>query len=71
MINAILTGIFKIITKLILLLLSPINTLITNMLPSLNTMFSYVNQFFTMCATFFGYIVDSLFLSNEVVSFGL
>lgn len=69
MINAILTGIFKIITKLILLLLSPINALITSMLPNLSSMFSYINQFFTTCATYFGYIVDSLFLSNEVVSF--
>lgn len=69
MINAILTGIFKIITKLILLILSPINALITSMLPNFSNMLSSVGQFFTTGATYFGYIVDSLFLNSEVVSF--
>lgn len=69
MINAILTGVFKIVTKLILLLLSPINNLITSMLPNFSDMLTNVGNFFTTGATYFGYIVDSLFLNSEVVSF--
>lgn len=69
MINAILTGIFKIVTKLILLLLSPINALITSMLPDFSNMLTNVGNFFSTGATYFGYIVDSLFLNSEVVSF--
>lgn len=69
MINAILTGIFKIVTKLIALLLLPINLLITNYLPNFNNMLSSVSSFFRLPIQYIGFITDSLFLSSETISF--
>lgn len=69
MINKILIGIFKVITKLISVLLAPINLLITNMLPNFNSMLSIVGNFFSQVGTYTGYVLDSLLISNEVVSF--
>lgn len=69
MINAILIGIFKVVTKLISVLLAPINLLITNMLPNFNNMLTIVGNFFSQVGTYTGYILDSFLISNEVVSF--
>lgn len=69
MINKILIGIFKIITKLIAVILAPINLLVTNYLPNFNSMLSLVGNFFTQVGTYSGFILDSFLLSNEVVSF--
>lgn len=69
MINKILIGIFKVVTKLVSVLLAPINLLITNMLPNFNTMLNYVASFFNMVSTYVGYILDSFLLYNEVISF--
>lgn len=69
MINKILIGIFKVITKLISVLLAPINLLITNMLPDFNNMLTIVGNFFSQVGTYTGYILDSFLISNEVVSF--
>lgn len=69
MINAIITGVFKIITKFISILLLPINLLITSMLPGFNDVLLYVSNFFSQSSKFLGWIVDSLMLSPEVVNF--
>lgn len=69
MINAILIGIFKVVTKLISVLLAPINLLITNSLPNFNNMLTIVGNFFSQVGTYTGYILDSFLISNEVVSF--
>lgn len=69
MINAILTGIFNVVTKFISVLLLPINLLVTNMLPDFNNMLSYVASFFNTCLTYVGFIIDSTFISPEVISF--
>lgn len=69
MINAILKGIFSIITKFINIFLIPINLLISTMLPNFNTMIGYVNNFFDTALTYIGFIMDSLFISSEVISF--
>ena len=69
MINKILVGIFKVVTKLISVLLAPINLLITNMLPNFNNMLSIVGNFFSQVGTYTNYILDSFLISDEVVSF--
>lgn len=69
MINAILKGIFSIVTKFISIFLIPINLLISTMLPNFSTMISYVNNFFDTALTYIGFIMDSLFISSEVISF--
>lgn len=68
MINAILTGIFKILTYLISLFLTPINLLITNFLPGLDSALSSLSSFFTYCFQYVGWILDSCFISSETVS---
>lgn len=69
MINKILIGIFTIITKLIGVILAPINLLITSMLPNFNSMLGLVGNFFNQVGTYTGYILDSFLINNEVVSF--
>lgn len=69
MINAILKGVFKIVTKFINILLSPINALIVSFLPGFNDMLSYVTQFFTTASQYVGFITDSLFIDSNVLSF--
>lgn len=69
MINKILIGIFKVVTKLVSVLLAPINLLITNMLPSFNTVLSHVTSLFNLASQYANYILDSMLISNEVLSF--
>lgn len=69
MINKILIGIFKIITKLISLLLTPINSLISSMLPDFNDMLTIVGNFFQQVGTYAGFILDSLLIYDNVISF--
>lgn len=69
MINKILIGIFKIITKLISVILSPINLLISQMLPNFSSMLTIVGNFFSQVGTYTGFVLDSFLISNEVVSF--
>lgn len=69
MINAIVKGLFKLVTKFINILLIPINLLITTMLPGFSNMLGYVTNFFNTIFNYVGFIMNSLFISNEVISF--
>lgn len=69
MINKILIGIFKIITKLITVILAPINLIISSMLPNFDLMLGAVGRFFNQVGTYSGFIFNSLFLNPDVVSF--
>lgn len=69
MINAILKGIFNIVTKFINILLTPINALIVSFLPGFNDMLSYISQFFNVATQYVGFITDSMFIDREVLSF--
>lgn len=69
MINAILKGLFKLITKFISILLTPINLLISNMLPGFNDMLTGVGNAFNNCTQYFGWIVDAACLESNVISF--
>lgn len=69
MINAIVKGIFKLVTKFINILLIPINLLITNMLPGFSNMLSYVSNFFNSIFNYVGFIMNSFLIDTDVISF--
>lgn len=69
MINAILTGIFKIVTSLVGVLLSPINELIKTYLPDLTNIIGVVNRSFEYLFYSVGWWKDALLLSTETISF--
>lgn len=68
MINAILTGIFKLIIGLVSLILSPIDALITNALPGLDNAFTAVASFFTYIGSSIGWVISLTGLSSETLS---
>lgn len=68
MINAILTGIFKLIIGLVSLILSPIDALITNALPSLDSALTAVANFFTYIGSSIGWVISLTGLSSETLS---
>ena len=61
MINALLSGIFKLITSLANAILSPVILGITSLFPSLTTYFTSINNFLSYSITYVGTILD-LFL---------
>lgn len=68
MINAILTGIFKLIIGLVSLILSPIDALITNALPGLDSALTAVANFFTYIGSSIGWVISLTGLSSETLS---
>lgn len=69
MINALIVGLFKIITKLISVILLPINLAIMNFLPDFNTALSSVASIFNYGGQFVGWILDSLLINSTTISF--
>lgn len=68
MINALLTGIFKLIIGLVSALLSPIDLLITNALPSLDNALTAVAKFFTFIGSSLGWVISLTGLSSDTLS---
>lgn len=68
MINAILKGIFKLVTSLVSLLLSPIDTLIADALPSLQTALNAIGQFLTIISSALGWVLSVFGLSSDCLS---
>lgn len=68
MINAILTGIFKLIIGLVSIILTPIDLLITNALPSLDNALTAVVNFFTYIGSSIGWVISLTGLSSETLS---
>lgn len=69
MIKAIVKGVIKLMISLVSILLTPIDSLISQYLPQLDSLINYVNQFFTYVSQFLGWIIDASFISQEVLSF--
>lgn len=61
MINALLSGIFKLITSLANVILSPVILGITSLFPSLTIYFTSINNFLSYSITYVGLVLD-LFL---------
>lgn len=68
MINALLTGIFKLIIGLVSIILAPIDLLITNALPSLDNALTAVASFFTYIGSSIGWVISLSGLSSETLS---
>lgn len=68
MINAILKGIFKLVTSLVTLLLGPIDTIISNALPSLQVGINAIGQFLTLATQSIGWVLSVFGLSSECLS---
>ncbi len=68
MINAILTGIFKLIIALVSLILTPIDNLIASTLPQLDSALTAVGNFFNLVGQSIGWGISTLGLSNETIS---
>lgn len=68
MINAILTGIFKLIIGLVSIILTPIDALITSALPSLDNALTAVASFFTYIGSSIGWVISLTGLSSETLS---
>lgn len=69
MINALLMGIFKIVTSLVNVLLSPVNALINSYLPDLANIISLINKAFGYLFGYVGWWTDAMLLNSETVSF--
>lgn len=68
MINALLTGIFKLIIGLVSVILSPIDLLITNALPGLDHALIAVSNFFTYIGSSIGWVISLTGLSSDTLS---
>lgn len=68
MINTILTGIFKLIISLVSVVLAPIDLIITNFLPSLDSALNAVNSMFGIAGSAMGFCVSLTGLSSDTLS---
>ena len=68
MINAILTGIFKLIIGLVSIILTPIDALITNALPALDNALTAVANLFNYIGSSIGWAISLTGLSSETLS---
>lgn len=68
MIQAFLSGIFKLIIALVNLLLSPIDTLITSLLPDVSSGLNAFNSLIDYVINFIGYVVDMSGLSSTAIN---
>lgn len=68
MINAIIKGIFYLITKLFDLLFSPILSAIFALFPSLSNYFSYITNFLNMCFTYVRSILSLLLINDTMIT---
>lgn len=64
MIGKILSGIFNLVIGLVSVLLSPIDSIITSSLPSLDSALSSFNSLIDYIITIIGYVVDASGLSD-------
>ena len=68
MINALLTGIFKLIIGLVSIILTPVDALITSALPSLDNALTAVANFFNYIGSSIGWVISLTGLSSETLS---
>ena len=68
MIKAIINGIFNLIISFVGVLLSPIDTLITNNLPGLTSAINAVGSFLSTCTSAIGWVLSCFGLSSNCLS---
>ena len=67
MINAIIKGIFFLITSLFNALLTPIVSVITSLFPALGTFFTSISTFLSYCFTYVRSILSLLCISDTLI----
>lgn len=67
MINAILTGIFNLVIGLVNVILSPIDSLISTYIPTLDSAFSMVAQLFENLVNFIPWVISWTGLNSTVI----
>lgn len=68
MIEAIVNGIMSLIITLVNVILSPIDLLISQFLPNLNSALNGISSFLNLASKYLGWCVDASYLSNETIS---
>lgn len=68
MINAIITGIFKILIKLISILLTPIDSLITSLLPDVSLALNSIGGFLSQGFSLIGWGISALGIPQTAIS---
>lgn len=68
MINAIITGIFNLVSKFFDFLLSPIIFAITSLFPSLTDLFSHLSYFLSLCFTYVRSILALLLIDDTMIT---
>lgn len=68
MINAILKGIFKLVTSLVTVLLAPIDSIISNALPTLSSALTAIATFLNTITSALGWVLSVFGLSSECLS---
>lgn len=66
MIKAIISGVFKLIISLVSVILSPIDNLISQFLPGLDTALSYISNFFDYIGGIIPFVISYLGI-NELI----
>lgn len=67
MINAILTGIFKLIISLFNAIVSPFVSAITALFPSLSTFFSHITNFLTIACTYVRSVLSLFCITDNMI----
>lgn len=67
MINAIIKGIFWLITKIFNIILYPIVAIITALFPNLTQYFSYITTFFGYCTTYVRTVLNLLLIEQSCI----
>lgn len=68
MINAIIKGIFFLITKLFDFLLSPIILVITGLFPNLSDLFNHLSYFLSLCFTYVRSILSLVLINDTMIT---
>lgn len=68
MIQSLIKGIFDLVIFLVNVLLTPIDLVISSLLPDFSGFAVVLGQFFTYILQFIGYILDMLFIPRDVIS---
>lgn len=68
MINAIINGMMSLIISLVNVILSPIDLLISQFLPSLDNALNGFASFLTTSSTYIGWVIDFVGIPTELIS---
>lgn len=68
MIRAIINGIFSLVTSLVSVILSPIDSIITTALPGLSDAISAIGSFLQLCSSAIGWVLSCFGLSSSCLS---